>query len=347
KYDEDKLDMVSYREKLIFEKYAPNYEVKNDAKVVGINRSFYTNTYYPLYYNFFSKLGFKVVVSDHSEKEGEESALGPFCYPMILAHGFFLNLLNKKPDYIFMPHLVQLETEGYCEGCKEEIGYRKSCVFNQGEPFSLKTAFKSQLEENNIEMLIPLLDFSRGIDFDEDVFVNLAVKKFGVSKESATIAFKEALAKQREFFAEMKELGRKMLKDLEENPDKIGVVLFGRPYNAFTEKANLGIPRKFTSRGVEIFTYDALDFESETFEHFMHWAMGETILKATHVVAKHPQLFGAFITNFSCGPDSFLVDLYREDMEGKPTLTLELDSHSADAGVNTRIEAFLDVVRFY
>ncbi|OHD10971.1 MAG: hypothetical protein A2Y34_12540 [Spirochaetes bacterium GWC1_27_15] len=345
KYDEDKLDMVSYREKLIFEKYSPKYEFSADTKVIGINRSFYTNTYYPLYYNFFSKLGFKVIVSEKSQVEGEEFALAPFCYPMILAHGFFQDLLDKKPDYIFMPHLVQLETQGFCESCNEQIGYRKSCVFTQGEPFSMKTAFHDQL--GNIEMLIPLLDFSRGIEREEKVFINLAVNKLGASKKEATEAFWAAVGFQREFFTEIKEVGKKLLEDLEKNPNKIGVVLFGRPYNAFTDKANLGIPRKFTSRGVEIFTYDVLDYEKEEFEPFMHWGMGETILKAAQIVRRHPQLFGTFITNFSCGPDSFLVDLFREEMEGKPTLTLELDSHSADAGINTRIEAFLDVVNFY
>jgi predicted CoA-substrate-specific enzyme activase len=344
KYDEDKLDLVSFREKLVFGKYSPEY-ANSSQKTVGISRSFYTNTYYPLYYNFFSKLGFKVVVSDKSSKEGEEYALAPFCYPMILAHGFFKNLLDKKPDFIFMPHLVQLETEGFCADCDKEIGYRKSCVFNQGEPFSMQTAFKPLI--GNAEMLVPLLDFSRGIDREEDVFVDLAVKKLGCDGSAAKKAFRESLVIQRQFFSEMKETGRKVLEDLEKSPDKIGVVLFGRPYNAFTEKANLGIPRKFTSRGIEILPYDVLEFEGEDIKPFMHWAMGETILKAAQIVKKNGKLFGCYITNFSCGPDSFLVDLFREEMEEKPSLTLELDSHSADAGVNTRIEAFLDVVNFY
>jgi predicted CoA-substrate-specific enzyme activase len=345
KFDEEKLDIVAQREKLIFGKYAPSYEIKNDAKTIGINRSFYTNTYYPLYYNFFQLLGFKVVTSDHSTKEGEDSALSSFCYPMLLAHGFFDNLLEKKPDYIFMPHIVQLETDG-CSSCNsKQRGDRKSCVFNQGEAFSLKTAFRDKL--GSIEMLIPLLDFSRSIDREKKKFVDLAVKKLGCNAGDASKAFDKALKIQREFFAEIKAMGREILKDLEKNPDKICIVLFGRPYNAFTEKANLGIPRKFTSRGIEILPYDVLDFENETFEPFMHWGMGETILKASQIVKKHPQLFGTYITNFSCGPDSFLVELFREEMEGKPALTLELDSHSADAGINTRIEAFLDVIRFY
>lgn len=345
KFDEEKLDIVSQREKLLFGKYAPKYKTKDNAKVIGINRSFYTNTYYPLYFNFFSKLGFKVIVSEHALKEGQDASLSSFCYPMLLAHGFFLDLLDKNPDYIFMPHMVQLETEGNCPDCKKERGDRKSCVFNQGEAFSLKTAFKDKLKPD--QMLIPLLDFSRGIDREKKSFVKLAVEKLNCSSKDANNAFNYALKMQRDFFKEIKEMGSLIKKDLENNPDKICVVLFGRPYNAFTEKANLGIPKKFTSRGIEILPYDILDFENEKFEPFMHWGMGEMILKASQIVKRHPQLFGTFITNFSCGPDSFLIELFREEMEGKPALTLELDSHSADAGVNTRIEAFLDVVKFY
>ncbi len=347
KFNEDKLDLVAQRERMIFEKYAPKIELPENVKVIGINRSFYTNTYFPLYYTFFTRLGFKVIYSDVSKPEGEEKALAPFCYPMILAHGFFKDLLNMNPDYIFMPHLVQLETEGSCNHLPEQIGYRKSCVFNQGEPYTLKTAFRDELKDKNIKMLVPIFDFSRGIDKDEDAIINFAVKEFGLSKSDVKKAFAEALKQQRDFFKETKQLGRAVLEDLKNNPDKIAVVLFGRPYNAFTEKANMSIPRKFSSRGIEVIPYDFLDFENEEFDAFMHWAMGETVLKGAQVIKKHPQLFATFITNFSCGPDSFLVELFRDEMEGKPSLTLELDSHSADAGINTRIEAFLDVVNFY
>jgi len=346
-YNEEKLDVIALREKMIFQKYAPAYDIQKTAKTIGINRSFYTNTYYPLYYNFFSKLGFNVILSDESLTEGEERSLAPFCYPMILAHGFFQDLINKKPDYIFLPHLVQLETEGHCTSCKMQVGNRKSCVFNQGEPYAMKSTFKKELDSLGIKMIYPILDFSRGIDLEEKSFIDIAVNELGVTKQNAKSSFKHALKMQRDYFKESKELGKKILEDLEKSPDKIGVVLFGRPYNAFTEKANLGIPRKFASRGIEILPYDILEYENETFKPFMHWAMGETILKASQIVKRHPQLFGAFITNFSCGPDSFLVELFREEMEGKPSLTLELDSHSADAGINTRIEAFIDVVNFY
>jgi predicted nucleotide-binding protein (sugar kinase/HSP70/actin superfamily) len=79
----------------------------------------------------------------------------------------------------------------------------------------------------------------------------------------------------------------------------------------------------------------------------MYWGMGKLIMKAARVVEKHPQLFGTYITNFSCGPDSFLLGYFRDIMGRKPSLTLELDSHTADAGLETRGEAFLDIVKAY
>jgi len=79
----------------------------------------------------------------------------------------------------------------------------------------------------------------------------------------------------------------------------------------------------------------------------MYWSMGRMIFKAARLVKNHPKLFGTYISNFSCGPDSFVVGYFRDEMGRKPSLTLELDSHTADAGLETRIEAFLDIVQHY
>ena len=79
----------------------------------------------------------------------------------------------------------------------------------------------------------------------------------------------------------------------------------------------------------------------------MYWGMGQLLLKAGKIVERHPQLFGTYITNFSCGPDSFILGYFRDIMGKKPSLTLELDSHTADAGLETRIEAFIDIINSY
>ena len=109
----------------------------------------------------------------------------------------------------------------------------------------------------------------------------------------------------------------------------------------------MGIPHKFASRGIPVLPLDSLDLGQERSKRHMYWGTGKLIMKAARWVEKHPQLFGTFITNFSCGPDSFVITYFRDIMGRKPSLTLELDSHTADAGLETRIEAFLDIVHAY
>ena len=55
---------------------------------------------------------------------------------------------------------------------------------------------------------------------------------------------------------------------------------------------------------------DFLSFEDEKTKRHMYWGMGQVILKAARFVKKHPQLFGTYITNFSCGPDSFVIGYF-------------------------------------
>jgi predicted nucleotide-binding protein (sugar kinase/HSP70/actin superfamily) len=180
----------------------------------------------------------------------------------------------------------------------------------------------------------------------EGTFIEIA-HECGRDCDQGKSAFDAALKAQQDFFAALRKRGDEVIKRLEEDPSRIGIVLFGRPYNAFADEGNLGIPGKFASRGVELIPWDMLDYNQEPCSPDMNWAIAQNILRAAKIVERHPQLFGAYITNFSCGPDSFVVGYFRDVMKDKPSLTLELDSHTADAGVNTRIEAFLDIVARY
>ena len=74
----------------------------------------------------------------------------------------------------------------------------------------------------------------------------------------------------------------------------------------------------------------------------MYWPNGQKILAAARMVAEDDRLHAVYLSNFRCGPDSFLAHYVREEMRGKPYLQLEVDEHSADAGMITRCEAFLD-----
>jgi predicted nucleotide-binding protein (sugar kinase/HSP70/actin superfamily) len=344
KHHTAKLDLVRQRQHLIFEKYGANRAQTGGQPPkgrIGFNRSFLINTYFPLYSHFFSSLGFQPVIPEIPSKEGIDRRNAAFCYPAELSHGFFHTLIESDPapDYIFLPHFKSIPVQN---------GDRSAqvCPFVQGETFYLQTTFKEKLKDltsNGAKILMPLLDLSSGLTSAREPLLDCAAT-MGIRRREAEHAFEKALAMQNQCLAEMKAIGQKALADLEADPGKIGVVIFSRPYNGFVEEAHMGIPNKLASRGVLVIPFDFLQFDEEKHKRHMYWGMGQLILKAARLVNRHPQLFGTFITNFSCGPDSFIIGYFRSIMGRKPSLTLELDSHTADAGLDTRVDAFIDIV---
>ncbi len=338
KIDSSGLNLVTSRERRVFRDLSPE-NPEDQRPTVGMNRSFLVNTYFPFYNRFFAELGYRLVLPDEVDPEGVEQQNAPFCFPVELAHGYAASLIARDPDYYFLPHLQGIpaadkNSENSC-----------TCVFLQGEPFYLPAAFSSLAPERVIS---PYLHFGKGVAANHQAFQEVA-HRLGVD-ENLVIKALEAAEKEQQFLrADLKNMGWEALQKLRQDPEKTAIVLFGRPYNSFVQIANKGIPAKFASRGYQIIPLDMLPYEGEKLpvDSHMYWAMGQMILKGASFVKNDPQLFATYITNFSCGPDSFLVGYFRDQMGQKPSLTLELDSHTADAGIETRIEAFLDIVRFY
>jgi predicted CoA-substrate-specific enzyme activase len=350
KYDVAKLDLVRIRQQLIFEKYGarpPADSGRTQRGTIGFNRSFLVNTYYPLYSNFFAELGYAVLLPPEPSQEGIDQRNAPFCYPAELAHGFFYSLIESRvpPDFIFLPHFKAVPGESESDGDP----HSQVCPLVQGETFYLKTTFRKKLKQlaaTGTQLLTPLIDLSGGITDARRPLIATA-RQMGIRRKEAEAAFETALRRQLDCMAEMQAIGQSALAELEADPEKFAVVIFSRPYNGYADEAHMGIPHKFASRGIPVIPLDFLKFNQERSKRHMYWGMGKLMMKAGRLVKRHPQLFGTYITNFSCGPDSFVVGYFREIMGRKPSLTLELDSHTADAGLETRVEAFLDIVQAY
>jgi predicted CoA-substrate-specific enzyme activase len=337
-------DLVAVRQNLLFEKYGikPDdtpIEADKPARTVGIIKSFLTHSFYPLYSNFFNKLGFRVVLSDSIDPEGISRIEAAFCLPAEISHGSFASLLKKKPDYLFVPQVAQIEVPNVPT-------YSKTCVFVQGEPYYLKTTFRKELEQSAAVVLSPVLRMDKGYEAEEQKMIEMA-RKMGVGDKNSRDAYRFACKQQRAFEKELLEHGARALEFLDNHKDTFGVVLFGRPYNAFTGDANMGIPHKVASRGFMIIPHDMLPVANYEVHPKMFWGMGQKLMKAAQFVKERKNLFGFYITNFSCGPDSFLLGYFRRFMQEKPSLTLELDQHTADAGIDTRIEAAVDIITRY
>ena len=124
--------------------------------------------------------------------------------------------------------------------------------------------------------------------------------------------------------------------------------MVGRPYNIHDAGVNLAVGRKLRDYyGVNCIPMDFLDLRPDQstgdriFEN-MYWKYGQRILRAGELVRDDSRLHAVYLSNFSCGPDSFLIGFFKRLMAPKPALVLEIDEHSADAGVVTRLEAFLE-----
>jgi predicted nucleotide-binding protein (sugar kinase/HSP70/actin superfamily) len=314
--------------------------------VIGLNRSFQINTLYPMFSTFFNELGLKIVMPDHATEDGIDKGLTSFCLSGQISLGMFDSLLKLEPDYIFMPQIMELHVSKQEEYRKE---YQTVCMFVQGEPFYQQASFFKNLEREGKKipkMITPALNLMSGYDSEEKTFVKIATD-LGFSKEDGKKAHQKAVDAQLDFFKKMKEEGKRILTELEKEPNKRAIVLFGRPYNAFANETNKGVPFKFASRGVEIIPYDFLLYEDEENYKKTYWEMGQRIIKAARIVKRHPQLFACYLTNFLCALDSMMIPHFRDLMGTKPSLTIEVDGHTADAGVNTRIEAFMDVINNY
>jgi predicted nucleotide-binding protein (sugar kinase/HSP70/actin superfamily) len=122
------------------------------------------------------------------------------------------------------------------------------------------------------------------------------------------------------------------------------VLLAGHSYNAFTPEASQSVGRKLASMGITAIPADCL---VTTGPGPTAWHFANQIMNAVALAKAHPNLFLVCVSNFSCTIDAFTHAMLAAQLGTKPYLLLEIDSATADAGVQTRLEAFLDIARNY
>jgi len=314
---------------------------------IGINNSFYTHNLFPLYYTFFTNIGCEVILSANPNPKGLNYEFSQFCYPMQLSLMLFYDLIsNENIDYFFVPAIYEMDAE------KDEIqrlDFNCACAFVTGEPYILRQAFKEFNADNKKtianKMIIPSLNFNNGLEKELNSFIKIA-NQIGIKdKNLITNSYNAAIKKQKEVQEKLYLEGTNTINSLSEN--EIAIILFGRGYNSTYNIANKGIPKKIATKGIKIIPMDMIDTRMYPQAKLMYWEVGHKIIRVAEIVKQNPKLFAIYITNFACAPDSMLLNTFRKIMGDKPSLTLELDSHSADAGINTRIDAFIDIINNY
>ncbi len=309
---------------------------------VGIPRALHFYEFYPYWKAFFESLGYDVVLSDHSNQAIVESSLERFtaetCFPVKMTFGHIDNLMKKDVDFIFLPGLVKSAGDYDID----EYG-TKICPYIQSISSTVKTRF-----DFNAAGII-FLGFPLSLDRDPAhmaVQMKIMGKEMGLSERQLRKACKIGMKAYDLYRQNLLETGEKILAELGE--DEKCMVIVSRPYNGFDRRLSMEIPQKIRKMGMKVIHIDFLPLKLDT-ENLssMYWLYGRKILSAASYIRRHPKLFAIYLTSFGCGPDSFITHFFRRNMTGKPYLQLELDEHSGDAGMITRIEAYLDSLRFY
>ncbi len=318
-------------------------EPKDDRITIGIPRAlmlFYQQ--FPFWRTFFTDLGFRVVISPESDTPLIKKSLGMIiaetCFPVELMHGHILDLLEKDADYVFTPFIINAKAE---EGNSSS---NTNCPWVQAFPFMVKAAIN---EESLVDkMLIPTLNFRYFGKVLNKELSDFMGSKFGISKRKVVKAIEKADKAQIAFENKIVLRGQEVMNNLPD--DKEALVIIGRVYNTGDPALNLSMVEKLINQDVLPIPLDYLPLGSEHILNDypqMYWPNGQKILAGARIVARDPNLHAIYMGNFRCGPDSFLAHFVHEEMAGKPYLELEIDEHSADAGMVTRYEAFLDSLR--
>ncbi|OGP50385.1 MAG: CoA activase [Deltaproteobacteria bacterium RBG_13_43_22] len=308
---------------------------------IGIPRTMFFRELLPFFRTFFAGLGFEVVISGVTNKsvihQGVESMAAETCLPIKVANGHILDLIQQGVDRIFLPSIVDLKSNN--------PDYQLGVVCPYAQTLSYTVHSSINFKDKGVQVISPVLYFGRGEKTLKKGLMTLS-RSLGINPFLISGAMKKALAAQETFYQKLLQRGEEVLSAL--GPEDIAMMVVSRPYNGFDPGINLNIPKKLRDLGILAVPMDffPLDQKSETEESKYHyWRFGQKILGAAEILRNNPRLYGIYITNFSCGPDSFILHFFRDVLKGKPYLEIEIDEHSADAGVVTRLEAFLDSLK--
>ncbi len=332
---EKQMDLFKERNKILFSLHRHFAKPSRDKKIkIGIPRILFFYEFFPFWATFFTDLGFQVVLSDRTNRtiihQGLERVSSETCFPIKVAHGHILNLLEKNVDFIFLPSLINLP--------KPSNAFPESyaCPYVQAFPYIIRAVLPV-----GDKLLSPSLSLNLG----QGPLLKELYRfkpKLKIKGQHIRSSLRRAMACQKEFDRRIKELGVKVCSKL----DKKGFVLISRPYNSCDSYVNLDLSRKLGQLGALAIP---MDFLSRSWDEVsvpnMYWKYGQDILAASKTIQNNALLYPVYLTNFGCGPDSFITHFFKRSLGHKPFLQIELDEHSADAGIMTRCEAFLDSIK--
>lgn len=312
---------------------------------VGIPRALLYYHYYPGWEAFFRELGAEVVVSDETTKtileQGIKGAVDEACLPVKLYLGHLANLRDKNVDCIFAPRVVSVERKKYL--CPKFLGLpemARFCVPNLPEMLDVEINVHKKYQETH-----------KGLQ-------KLAAR-FGHPASVARRALAAAKEAQELYEAKLRQgyTPRDVL-DHKTEPERGGnvrVAVMGHAYNLNDSYISMNLVAKLRQMGVDVVTSEML--RPQEIQRATHglgkeifWTFGKELMGAALHLHEQGEIQGmVLVASFGCGPDSLVCEMVERAYKRArkvPVLLLTLDEHTGEAGVVTRLEAFVDMLRW-
>jgi len=291
------------------------------------------------WHTYFSNLGFKVIKGEKSSSvtgnRGIEVSAADPCFPVQLSLGHLVDAFEKNSSYVFYPNVIN--EQDFTDSDSSYI-----CPWGQTLPLVAKHT--PALSKYRNRLLYPNVQFREGEKIvDKQLFESIG-KKFRIKRKLHSDAVLKAFKAQDLLYRKIIDKGSRAVRIIND-AERPFILLVGRSYNMYDFELNLHIPDKLENiYGVPVVPMDFIPFRNEDISEIndhMFWNYGKKILQAAKYSRKLENCHIIYISNFKCGPDSYIRH-YMEEAAGEPYLFLQLDSHANDAGVMTRIEAYLE-----
>lgn len=314
------------------------------AKRIGIPRCLLYYMFFPGWKTFFEALGAEVILSPKTNKQildwGVRLAVDEICLPFKLFFGH-VEALKNQADYIFVPRYMSIQRNEWI--CPKFLG--------------LPDMVKAQ-QENLPPLIAPDLNMRRSRRALYDAALE-AAKPLEVSRWQVANALYRAIKVQRRFEHELKQgktppeiLEGKELPAPGANP--LNILLLGHPYLLYESHTNMDLLTRLQAMGAKVITPEMLSHKiiqrgAEKQPKALFWTLNKQVMGAAYHYIEKGGIDGIVqLAAFGCGPDAFINELVERRLKrGKkvPLLAVNVDEHSGEAGMVTRLEAFMDMVK--
>lgn len=305
--------------------------------VIGIPLALHSLEWGIFWTHLFSEMGFPVLLSPKTTNKlallGVENVVSEVCFPVKVFHGHVRYLMDRA-EYLFLPNVINSPVPQ-----QDEIGY--FCPLVQSSQFMSKSAL-SIADSRLIRPTMHLKEDPGNLVYSLEKALPAGLRPGRTELERA---IRKAWARQMEFRRKLIETGTEAIESMDAS-EPVWIVT-GRPYNLYDERLNLQLGKQLAKLGIKALPMDLVNVDAEDMSDFkrMFWGLGARIIRTAKRIHRTPNWYGVHLTNFSCGADSFIEHFYRHLLREKPSLILELDEHSAVAGLLTRVEAYRNVVK--